>query len=301
MPTRSALGSLLAMLPMAIALLSVDGARAQGQAQSQQQGQQQSQQQNLQQASQNPIANMISVPFENNYEWRAGPDRDTTVNVFNIKPVYPITVTENWNLINRAIVPIIHQGSASGQTMIPTEYGHLIGQVDVDSKTGFGDVNYQGYFTPASPGKFIWGVGPSLVIPIGADRFSNNKWSIGPAFVGLTVHGPWVIGATVQNVWSFAGDSDAEDVNAFTAQYFINYNLAKGWYLSSTPVITADWKADNDNKWRVPFGGGFGRVFKIGKQHVNAKLQAFYTPTKWRPDGASDWNVNAQFTFLFPK
>ena len=254
-------------------------------------------------ASQNPVANMISVPLENNYMWRAGPDKDTTVNVLNIKPVLPVKFSENWNLINRAIMPVIYRESISGQVTIPTEGGHFIANGILDSKTGGGDLLYQGFFSPANPGKVIWGLGPAISIPVGADQFSSNKWSAGPAAVVLTMPGHWVVGALIQNIWSFAGKSSAENVNAFTFQYFLNYNIpdSGGWYLTSTPVITANWKEDSDNKWTVPFGGGAGRVFKIGKQHVNTKLQGFYTPSSLRPDGASDWNLQFSFTFLFPK
>jgi hypothetical protein len=284
---------LLATVLLGVALLSAQAVWAQ----EKQQGQEAS----LAKQSQNPVANMISVPFENNYMWRAGPDNDTTINVLNVKPVLPTKISKNWNLINRAILPLIYQESLSGEVVIPTDSGHYIAQVSEGSKTAFGDLLYQGFFSPANPGKFIWGVGPAINIPLGADRFSSNKWSAGPAVVGLTMPGHWVIGALIQNIWSFAGDSDADNVNAFTAQYFVNYNMKKGWYLTSTPVITANWKEDSDNTWTVPFGGGAGRIFKIGSQHLNAKLQGFYTPSGLRPDGASDWNVQFSLVFLFPK
>ena len=112
--------------------------------------------------------------------------------------------------------------------------------------------------------------------------------------------GHWVIGCLVGNVWSIGGYNGAEDVNQLTAQYFINYNMKGGWYLSSAPVITANWEAeDNDDTWTIPFGGGVGRVFKIGKQPVNLKLAAYYSVEK--PDNASDWNLQFSWTFLFPK
>ena len=128
---------------------------------------------------------------------------------------------------------------------------------------------------------------------------TTDKWSAGPALVGLTMPGKWVIGALAFNVWSFHGDDDVRDVNAFSFQYFINYNLPKGWYLSMAPTISADWKADSDDRWTVPFGGGFGRVFRIGKQPINAALRAYYNVA--HPDDTSNWNIATQFTFLFPK
>ena len=65
-------------------------------------------------------------------------------------------------------------------------------------------------------------------------------------------------GFLILNFWSFAGDEDRADVNAMTLQPFINYNLPKGWYLTSSPLITANWEADDDNRWTVPIGGGSG-------------------------------------------
>ena len=233
--------------------------------------------------SQNPVSSLISVPFENISSFNNGPN-DAYVNVLNIKPVYPMNITEDWNWIHRAIVPVIYQGEI----------------IDgIGSKTGLGDVVYQGFLSPAKPGKFIWGVGPTVAFPTGAERMTTDKWSGGPALVGLTMPGNWVVGALAFNIWSFAGNDDVPDVNQFSFQYFVNYNLPKGWYLSMSPTITADWKADSDNRWTVPFGGGFGRVLKIGKQPVNASLKAYYNA--WHPDDASNWNFALGLTFLFPK
>lgn len=239
--------------------------------------------QDLAKQSQNPISSLISVPFENISSFNNGPE-SAYVNVLNIKPVYPTRIAENWNLVNRAIVPVIYQGEL----------------IDgMGSKSGLGDITYQGFISPAKSGKFIWGLGPTVSFPTGAKRLTSDKWSAGPAFVGLTMPGNWVVGALAFNVWSFHGDDDARDVNQFSFQYFINYNLPRGWYLSMTPTITADWKADSDDRWTVPFGGGFGRVFKIGNQPINAALRAYYNAE--RPDDGSNWNISTQFTFLFPK
>jgi hypothetical protein len=117
--------------------------------------------------------------------------------------------------------------------------------------------------------------------------------------VALTIRGPWVIGALASNLWSYAGDDDRESVNQFLMQYFINYNLPEGWYISSAPIITANWKADSGNKWTVPFGGGIGKIFRIGKQPMNAQVQAFYNAVK--PDNGPDWTLRLQLQFLFPK
>ena len=110
--------------------------------------------------------------------------------------------------------------------------------------------------------------------------------------------GRWVFGGLAYNMWSFAGDSDAPDVNQFLLQPFINYNFDEGWYASFSPVITANWEADSGERWTVPVGGGFGRVFTVGNQPVNASLAAYYNVEK--PETAADWSLRFQLTFLFP-
>lgn len=164
----------------------------------------------------------------------------------------------------------------------------------------WGDFTYQAFFSPAKPGKVIWGVGPAFVFPTNTnDRLGVDKWSAGPAIVALAKPGHWLVGVLVQNVWSYAGDDDAPDVNFLSFQYFINYNFKSGWYISSTPTISADWEADSDDRWTVPFGGGVGRLVKFGKQPVDIKGQAFWNAVK--PDGAADWALQLQFKLLFPK
>ena len=239
--------------------------------------------QDLAKASQNPISTLISVPFENNTTFNNGTE-DAIVNILNIKPVVPLSIGENWNLINRLIVPVIYQEE------------RFSGEGDV---FGLGDITYQGFLSPAKPGKLIWGIGPQLQMPTGMDRLTSDQWSLGPAAVGLMMPGNWVFGLLVSNVWDIGGYNNAPDVNFFSTQYFINYNMKGGWYLTTAPIITANWKADSDNTWTVPFGGGVGRVFKIGKQPVNLKVAGYYSVE--RPDNASDWNLQAQLTFLFPK
>ena len=232
--------------------------------------------------SQNPVSNMISVPFQNNINFNIGP-YDRTQNVLNIQPVYPITLSENLNLITRTIIPFISQP---------------IGESD--SKFGIGDINFTAFFSPADPGKVIWGLGPTFFLPTASDAsLGSEKWSVGPALVVLTMPGSWVIGLLANNVWSFAGNEERSDVNQMLLQYFINYNLPDGWYLTSAPVITANWKAESGQQWTVPFGGGFGKIFKIGSQPLNAQVQAFANVVK--PDNGADWSLRLQLQFLFPQ
>ena len=238
----------------------------------------------LAKAAQNPVADLISLPLQNNTNFGVGPGDDVQ-NVLNIQPVMPVELSENWNLITRTIAPVIYQPE-----LVPG-YG---------SEFGLGDINTTLFLSPAKPGKIIWGVGPVFSFPTASDRvLGTDKWSAGPSAVVLTIRGPWVVGALANNLWSYAGDDDRKDVNQFLLQYFINYNLPKGWYISSAPIITANWKADSGDKWTVPFGGGIGKIFRIGKQPVNAQVQAFYNVEK--PVNGPDWTLRLQLQFLFPK
>lgn len=249
----------------------------------------------LAKASQNPVSSLISVPFENNTNFGVGPWNGTD-NILNIKPVYPISITENWNLINRAILPVIYLDNRKFDVSTPA--GKMT--IKQDSEFGIGDLTYQGFISPAKPGKLIWGVGPALVMPTGNDHMTSEKWSIGPSAVLLTMPGNWVIGTLLQNVWSVGGKEYVPDVNQGVFQYFINYNMKGGWYVTMAPTITANWEAEAyDDVWTVPVGGGFGRVFKIGKQPVNLKLAAYYNVVK--PDFGADWTLQTQLTFMFPK
>lgn len=238
----------------------------------------------LAKAAQNPVANLISLPFQNNTNFDMGPDDDKTQNILNIQPVWPFSLNDDWNLITRTIIPVVSQpGFAPGR----------------DRENGLGDISFTAFLSPAKPAKLTWGLGPVFLLPTASDDvLGANKWGTGPSVVFLTMPGNWVVGSLFSNVWSFSGSAD-QDVNLFTWQYFINYNLPNGWYLTSSPIITANWEADSGNEWTVPFGGGFGKIFRIGKQPMNAQAQAFYNVEK--PDNGPDWALRLQLQFLFPK
>ena len=232
-------------------------------------------------AAQNPVASMISVPFQNNMNFNFGP-LEKTQNILNIQPVIPFELTDDWNLITRTIVPVVSQPAFT-----PAQ----------DRKFGLGDTVFTAFLSPKDSGQLIWGVGPVLLLPTSTDdRLGAGEWGAGPSAVVLTVQGPWVVGSLFSNVWSFTGD---EQVNLFTWQYFVNYNLDDGWYLTSAPVITANWEADSGNTWTVPFGGGVGKIFRIGKQPMNVSAAAYYNVEK--PDFGADWQMRFQVQFLFPK
>ena len=231
--------------------------------------------------SQNPVANMISLPLQNNTTFNWGP-QEKTRNVLNIQPVWPIEMTDDWNLITRTILPVISQpGVAPGQ----------------DRENGLGDTTFTAFVSPGNPGNLVWGAGPVVLIPTATDdRLGADAWGLGPSIVLLTMPGPWVIGSLFSQVWDISGDTD---IDLFSWQYFLNYNFPSGWYLTSAPIITRNGEADSGERWTVPLGGGAGKVFSIGRQPVNVNLQVYYNAEKPRIEG--DWQVRFQWTFLFPQ
>ena len=234
--------------------------------------------------TQNPVADLISVPFQNNINFETGPEGKTQ-NILNIQPVIPITLSEDWNLITRTIVPVIHQ--------VPLFEGD-------NRLCGVGDTQFTAFFSPKKPNGWIWGVGPIFQFPTNSDdKLGKDKWAVGPSVVALKMEGPWVYGALWNQLWSYAGDSDSEQVNQMLIQPFINYNMPKGWYLVSAPIITADWVADSSNQWTIPIGGGVGRVTKIGKQPVNWQISGYYNVET--PRNGADWQLRIQLQLLFPK
>ena len=243
----------------------------------------------LQKATQNPVADLISVPLQNNMNFGVGPYNGTQ-NVLNIQPVIPTHLTTDWNLISRIIAPIVWQ-PYTGSNSANASLGSF----------GLGDLNPSVFLTPAHPGRAIWGVGPTFVFPTATDpSLGQGKWSIGPSFVVLAQPGHWTLGVLANNVWSFAGQSDRRTVNQFLLQYFINYNLSGGWYLATQPIITANWAAPKAKDiWTVPFGIGVGRIMKVGFQPINWSLQAYGNAVY--PTGASPWGIRLQLAFLFPK
>jgi hypothetical protein len=238
----------------------------------------------LREAAQNPVADLISVPFQDDPAFIYGPHAGTQ-NVLNIQPVIPIHLNDDWNLIARPITPIVYQ-----PRLAP----------DLGPEFGLGNIEPELFLSPAHPGKLIWGVGPALYLPTATNKtLGVNAWGAGPAVVGLTIQEPWVVGVVANNVWAWR---NGQQVNEMTVQYFINYNLPDGWYLTSQPVITADWRAPAHDKWIVPFGGGGGRLFKVGTQPINAQFQAFYNavrPTAGPLTGPV-WSLLFQLSLLFP-
>jgi hypothetical protein len=240
--------------------------------------------------TQNPVGAMYSLPFKFSFDYGA---ENGEASFLNIQPVLPQTVGE-WNLIHRIIIPLIDTpGMVTGTPDIPNP-------IPGDGATGLGDINYSVYISPAEPDKVIWGVGPSLTMDTASDdQLGSGKWSGGATAVVLVQPKPWTLGLLGRQLWSFSGDSDRNKVSQMLLEPFINYNLDDGWYLLTDMIITANWEAKSSNRWTVPLGGGFGKMFEIGSQKMNTKLEAYYNVEN--PVGAPDWTLSWTLQFLFPR
>jgi len=238
----------------------------------------------LQKDVQNPVASLTLVPLQNNTNFDAGPF-NRTQNVFDIQPVIPVNISSYWKVIVRIVQPLVWLPSPNQNT---------------GGEYGLGDMAPDFFFAPRHPGKLMWGIGPAFAIPTATDHvLGQGKFSMGPSAVVLVQPGKWTIVNLVNNVWSVAGSGGRPSVNQMLDQYFITRNLKKGWYVTSAPIITANWKAPSGNVWTVPFGGGLGRVQKLGSQPVNWNVEFFGNAV--HPKGSPSWSMRMTLAFLYPK
>ena len=235
----------------------------------------------LAKASQNPLAAMVTLPLQFNFNSGVGPYDRELFNL-NVQPVVPIS-GEKWNLIVRPIIPI-----------------NSVPQGPTDSTFGLGDTMLQLFVTPANPGRMTWGIGPVFSLPTASNQevLGSGKWGAGAGAVLFYQVGNWTMGGLISNVWSVAGDSHREDFDYMTLQYFVNYNFGGGWALGSSPVITADWKADSDERWTIPWGLQVSKVTRIASQPVNLLL-GYYRNSE-HPTGGPESQVRFQINFMFP-
>jgi hypothetical protein len=193
-------------------------------------------------------------------------------------------------LITRTIVPVVSQPVADPEN---------------NRVTGIGDTTFTAFLSNTDSADWTWGVGPVVLLPTASDDvLGNDEWGLGPSFVILTTPGPWVVGSLFSQLWSVGHDggdefTESSKISLFTWQYFINYNFPSGIYFTTAPIITANWESDSSERWTVPIGGGFGKLFMFGKQPVNTSIQAYYNIEK--PDFGPDWTLRLQAQLLFPK
>ena len=220
---------------------------------------------------QNPVAALISVPIQNNWDFGIGPANAMKYTA-NIQPVIPVTLNENWNLISRTILPVIYAES-------PTVGG--------SSKTGLGDVLQSLFFSPKAPTSsgWIWGAGPVLLLPSGTDGLSAHRWAAGPTALLLKQDSGWTYGILANHLWDFAGGGQA-DINATYLQPFVSFTTKKFTTFGASMESTYDW---DGKQWTVPLVGSVSQLVKIGGKPVQFSLGAKYYAEK--PSGGPDWGL----------
>lgn len=233
----------------------------------------------------NPVASLISVPLQFNYDRGFGPDGDGERFLLNIQPVIPITLTDDWNIISRTILPVIHQTD-----VVPGD----------DNQTGIGDILQSLFFSPKEPtsGGLIWGVGPALQVPTATDDvLGSEKLSLGPTIVLLKQHDGFTYGALANHLWSVAGEDGREDVNATFLQPFLAYTTPTAWTFTVNTETSFDWSTD---QWSIPINLMASKLLKVDGQ----PFQLFAGVRYWAqsPDsGPEGFGLRFGITFLFPK
>jgi hypothetical protein len=234
--------------------------------------------------TENPISALMRIPFQDNMHFGIGPNHRTN-NELKIQPLIPIALNRDWNLITRTLFTVIKQPNLSTTN---------------ENTWGLGASQFSAFLSPAGSAPVVWGAGPIFQFPTTTDNVLGSRtWGAGPTAAVFVIEGPWALGLLANNVWSFAGNDDRPNVSQLLVQYFLNYNFDSGWYLTSSPIITANWKQSRGNKWTVPLGGGVGKVFQIGNLSFNATLQAYSNVV--RPDPGPDWTLRIQFSLLLPR
>jgi hypothetical protein len=231
----------------------------------------------------NPISSLTSVPLQLNWDTGYGND-DGDRYLLNVQPVIPVSISEDWNMISRTIVPIVSQDG-----VVPGE----------GSQFGLGDTTQSLFFSPKAltKGGWTWGIGPAFLIPTATDDLlGTEKWGAGPTAVMLRqTETHWTYGFLMNHIWSFAGADDRADVNQTFLQPFLAKGLGKGRTLSFNFESSYDWEGD---QWSVPFNVGYSKVGRIGKQMVSWQGGVRY----WfeTPEGGPDWGVRFVLTLLYP-
>jgi hypothetical protein len=232
---------------------------------------------------QNPIASLISVPIQNNFDWGAGPDGDGFQYKVNVQPVIPITLSEDWTLITRTILPIVYQENIVGTS----------------SQAGLADTTESLFFSPSKPTKsgWVWGAGPVFLLPTATDDLLGaEKWGAGPTAVVLKQQKGWTYGMLANHIWSFAGESGRSEVNATYLQPFLSYTTKTFTSFTANTESTYDWQ---NHQWTVPLNFMVQQLVKVGKQPVAFQLGYRYYAE--RPADGPDWGLRFAVTLLFPK
>jgi len=230
--------------------------------------------------TQNPVASLISVPLQGNWDFGLG-DRDATGTLLNIQPVMPFGISKSTNVILRVIMPLTSQ-PGSGNTRI----------------NGMGDIVTTAFFSPINSGRIIWGAGPVFLLPTATNSsLGSEKFGIGPSVVALTQPGSWTIGALFNQIWSTSGANDRADVNTTYLQPFANYNLGGGLAVGASAEASGNWEAGET--WTAPLLFSISKVTLLGKRPVNFAFAA--GPNVASPDAGANWRFRIVATFLYPR
>lgn len=228
----------------------------------------------------NPVASMISFPLQNNSDWGIGPYNGSRYTL-NIQPVVPVKLGKNLNLITRYILPVVDQYDVSGEG---------------NHEFGLGDATVSGFFSPSKPSKFIWGVGPALLLPTGTENFlSSRKWGAGPTVLALHQSKGLTIGFLANQLWSFAGESTRRQVNQLFVQPFLTYNWKSGAGLGVNSEIVANWEAKETTAFINPM---FSGLTKFGKQPVQLAVGP-RIPVAGPSHSKANFGLRAVLIFVF--
>lgn len=233
---------------------------------------------------QNPVAALISVPLQNNYDIGLGPNHGGEKYTLNIQPVIPIALNKDWLMISRTILPVIYQQNLNGSP---------------GGRYGFGDTTQSLFFSPTAPqpGGIIWGAGPAFLIPTGtAGVFGSEQVGAGPTLVVLRQDHGWTYGVLTNHIWGFAGNDARPDVDATFIQPFLSYTTKSAFTANIDMESTYDWNAE---QWTIPINLQFSQVVKLGSQLMSIGIGG--RSYVQRPAGGPDWGVRLTVTFLFPK
>lgn len=225
----------------------------------------------------NPLASLISVPFQFNYDTGYGSE-DGSQTTLNVQPVIPFSLNDKWNLITRTIIPYKWQNNVSGLS---------------GSDSGFGDTTMSLWFSPKDT-KVTWGVGPALYIPTSNDPAQGvGEWGGGITAVVLAQPGPWTVGALANHIWTFESDA----INSTYFQPFVAYNTPDAWTYTLNAESSYDWNAE---QWSVPINAMVSKLVTIQKQKVSLQggLRYHAASSASGPDG---WGLRFNATLVFPK
>jgi hypothetical protein len=230
----------------------------------------------------NPVASLISVPFQLNADTHIGPADGGNKVFLNFQPVVPIALNEDWNLISRTIVPVVHQSD-----LFP----------GAGSQAGLSDTVQSLFLSPARS-RVIWGAGPVLLLPTGTDELlSTKQWGAGPTIVVLKQFGPWTVGGLWNHLWKVAGDGDRAPLNASFYQPFLSYTTRNAWTFALNTESTYDWEGE---AWSVPINVMATKVVRLGSQLASLGGGIRYWAAS-PESGAKDWGARFVLVLLFPK